>query len=182
MKHRHPVAAAVLAAAIATLLAGCGTPEERAAKYIANAQALFDAKDYDKARIEAQNAAQINPKNADARFLLAKIAEEQKEYQQMFGHLTVVVDEAPTNVEARLKLATLYFLGQAWEQAREQVATLMEQAPNDARVRLLNARTLIQKGEQAAGIAEIDKALELDPDNVEGILLQSSGRSASCAW
>jgi tetratricopeptide (TPR) repeat protein len=174
VKHRCPVAAAVLAVAIATTLAGCGTPEERAAKYITNAQQLFDAKDYDKARIEAQNAAQINPKNADARFLLAKIAEEQKEYQQMFGHLTVVVDEAPTNVEARLKLATLYFLGQAWEQAREQVATLMEQAPNDARVRLLYARTLIQKGEQAQGIAEIDAALKLDPDNVEGILLQSS--------
>ena len=52
--------------------------------------------------------------------MLAEIAEEQKEYQQMFGHLMVVVDEDPGNVEARLKLGTLYFLGQAWDDAAKQ--------------------------------------------------------------
>lgn len=161
-------------AALAVTLAACGTPEERAAKYIATAQSLYDAGDYTKAKLEAQNAAQINPKNANARYLLAQIAEKQEEYQAMFGHLMVAVDEDPTLLEARLKLGTLYFLGQAWEEAAKQAAVLMEQAPNDARVRLLNARVLIQKGEQQAGIAEINEAIRLDPDNVEGILLQSS--------
>jgi tetratricopeptide (TPR) repeat protein len=161
-------------AALAATLVACGTPEERAAKYIATAQSLYDAGDYTKAKLEAQNAAQINPKDANARYLLAQIAEKQEEYQAMFGHLMVAVDEDPTLLEARLKLGTLYFLGQAWEEAAKQAAVLMEQAPNDARVRLLNARVLIQKGEQQAGIAEIDEAIRLDPDNVEGILLQSS--------
>jgi tetratricopeptide (TPR) repeat protein len=161
-------------AVLAATLAACGTPEERAAKYIATAQSLYDKGEYDKARLEAQNAAQINPKNARARYLLAQVAEKQEQYQAMFGHLMVAVDEDPTLLEARLKLGTLYFLGQAWEEAGKQAAVLMEQAPNDARVRLLNARVLIQRGEQQAGIAEIDAAIGLDPDNIEAILLQSS--------
>lgn len=165
---------AIAVALLGAVLAACGTPEERAAKYVATAQARLDEGDLVKAKLEAQNAAQINPKNAQARFILARVAEEQKEYGQMFGHLLVAVDEDPTLLEARIKLGTLYFLGQAWEDAGKQTAVLMEQAPQDARVRLLNARVLIQKGEQAAGIAEIGEAIKLDPDNVEAILLQAS--------
>jgi tetratricopeptide (TPR) repeat protein len=165
---------AIAVALLGAVLAACGTPEERAAKYVATAQARLDEGDLVKAKLEAQNAAQINPKNAQARFILARVAEEQKEYGQMFGHLLVAVDEDPKLVEARIKLGTLYFLGQAWEDAGKQTAILMEQAPQDARVRLLNARVLIQKGEQAAGIAEIGEAIKLDPDNVEAILLQAS--------
>jgi tetratricopeptide (TPR) repeat protein len=165
---------AIAVTLLAAALAACGTPEERASKYVASAQALLDEGDFVKAKLEAQNAAQINPKDAQARFILARVAEEQKEYGQMFGHLMVAVDEDPTLLEARLKLGTLYFLGQAWEDAGKQAAVLMEQAPGDARVRLLNARVLIQKGEQAAGIAEIGEAIKLDPDNIEAILLQAS--------
>jgi Tfp pilus assembly protein PilF len=78
----------VLILATLLLLAGCGSPEKRAADYLVKAQEFYDAGDYVKARLEAQNAAQVEPKNAQARFLLAEIAEQQKEYQQMFGHLT----------------------------------------------------------------------------------------------
>ncbi|MEO7385393.1 MAG: tetratricopeptide repeat protein [Gammaproteobacteria bacterium] len=163
--------------AAAVLLTACGSPEKRAAGYIAKAQEFYDAKDYVKARLEAQNAAQVEPKNAKARYLLAEIAEQQKEYQQMFGHLMVVVDEDPKNVEARLKLGTLYFLGQSWDEAAKQSAELMKLAPNDARVHLLQARVLIQKEDRVGGMAEVDNALKLDPDNVDAILLKSAANA-----
>ena len=164
----------LIAVTAALVLAGCGSPEERAADYIERAQALFDEGDYLKARLEAQNAAQVEPKNARARYLLAQIAEENKEYQQMFGHLLVAVDGDPANVEARLKLATLYFLGQAWDEAATQTDELLKLAPDDARVRILHARVLIQRGERQAGLDEIQAALKLDPDNVDAILLQAA--------
>ena len=104
----------------ALLMTACGSPEKRAADYLVKAQALYDSGDYVNARLEAQNAAQVEPKNAKARYLLALVAEQNKEYQQMFGHLLVAVDGDPSNVEARLKLATLYFLGQSWEDAAKQ--------------------------------------------------------------
>jgi tetratricopeptide (TPR) repeat protein len=164
----------LLILSVALLLAACGSPEQRAAGYLEKAQKLYDDGDFVKARIEAQNAAQLEPKNAKARYILALIAEEEKQFQQMFGHLTVAVDSDPSNVEARLKLGTLYFLGQAWDDAAKQAEELMKLAPDDARVHLLNARILIQKQDQAGGLAEINNALELDPDYVDAILLRSA--------
>ncbi len=164
----------LLILSVALLLAACGSPEQRAAEYLDKAQKLYDEGDFKKARLEAQNAAQLEPKNAKARYLLALIAEEDKQYQQMFGHLTVAVDGDPSNVEARLKLGTLYFLGQSFDDATKQVDELMKLAPDDSRVHLLQARVLIQKGDQAAGLAEIATALKLDPDNVDAILLQAA--------
>jgi tetratricopeptide (TPR) repeat protein len=158
----------------AVLLAACGSPEKRAADYLVKAQQHYDAGDYVKARLEAQNAAQVEPKNAKARYLLAEIAEQEKQYQQMFGHLLVAVDGDPSNVEARLKLGTLYFLGQSWDEAAKQSDELLKLAPNDSRVHLLHARVLIQQGKRDEGLAEIDTALKLDPDNVDGILLKSA--------
>ncbi len=156
------------------LLAGCGSPAERAAKYLERAQAYFDQEDYVKARIEAQNAAQVEPKNAAARYLLALIAEKDGDFRQMFGHLLVAVDADPGNVDARLKLGTLYFLGQAWDKAAAEVDALVELAGSDPRVRLLRARVLIQQGENEAGLAEIRAAIDSDPDNIDAILLSAA--------
>ncbi|MDP6673847.1 MAG: hypothetical protein QGH93_03205, partial [Gammaproteobacteria bacterium] len=55
-------------------LSGCGSPEQRAAEYLATAQELFADGDYLGAKLEAQNAAQIEPKNAGTSYLLALIA------------------------------------------------------------------------------------------------------------
>lgn len=106
--------------------------------------------------------------------MLAQIAEQKKEFAQMFGHLLVVVAEEPANVEARLKLGTLLFLGQSWEEAGKQATALLKLAPGDARAHLLQARVLIQKGERVPGLAEVATAVKLDDQNVEAILLQSA--------
>lgn len=164
----------LLISTLALALGACGSPEKRAADYVAKAQQFYDAGDYVKARLEAQNAAQVEPKNGKARYLLAEIAEQEKNYQQMFGHLLVAVDSDPGNVEARLKLGTLYFLGQSWDEAAKQATELLKLAPNDARVHLLEARVLVQKGDRAKGMAEVDTALKLDPDNIDGILLRAA--------
>lgn len=159
------------------LLAACASPEERAAEYLVKAQAFYDEGELVKAKIEAQNAAQVEPKNSKARYLLALIAEKDEKYQEMFGHLMVAVDGDPNNVEARIKLGTLYFLGQAWDEAAEQAAELLKMAPNDARVHLLQARVLVQKGDREAGIAEINKSLEIDPDYPDAIILKAAADS-----
>ncbi|MFZ1624728.1 MAG: tetratricopeptide repeat protein [Gammaproteobacteria bacterium] len=167
-----------LAGLVAVLmLIACASPEERAAQYLVKAQAFYDEGEYVKAKLEAQNAAQVEPKNSKARYLLALVAEKEEKYQEMFGHLMVAVDGDPTNVEARIKLGTLYFLGQAWDEAAKQSTELMKMAPNDARVHLLEARVLVQKGDREAGIAEINKSLALDPDYTDAIILKAAADS-----
>ncbi len=164
----------LLIVAAALLLAACGSPEQRAADYVAKAQTLYDAGDYVKARLQAQNAMQVEPKNAKARYLLALVAEQDGDYQKMFGHLLAVVASDPNNVEARVKLGTLYLLSQSWDEAEKQADELLKLAPNDARTHLLHARVLIQRGARVLGLAEVATALKLDPDNVDGILVQAA--------
>ncbi|HEU0117616.1 MAG TPA: tetratricopeptide repeat protein, partial [Alphaproteobacteria bacterium] len=44
------------------ILAGCGgTPEQKEARYLKHGNELFDAGDYEKARVEYRNAARAKP-------------------------------------------------------------------------------------------------------------------------
>jgi tetratricopeptide (TPR) repeat protein len=168
----------VIALAAVILAAACAPPEERVASYIAEAQRYFDEGDYQKARLEARNAVQLDPKNANARYVLALLAEQDADIPAMFNHLAMAIDSDPAHVEARLKLGSLYFLGQSWEQVDEQLDVLLELAPEDARVRLLLGRMLLQKDERAEGMAEIERALERDPNYTDAILMKAIAQSA----
>jgi len=101
----------VLACVLTAMLAACGSPEERASAYMTKAQELYDSGDYVKAKLEAQNAVQITPKDAEAHYLLALIAEKQEEFRTMIQRLQMAVDADPNLVPARVKLGTLYFFG-----------------------------------------------------------------------
>ncbi len=167
------LSAFVLGAALMGL-AACTPPEERAANYMKKAQELYAAGDLVKAKLEAQNAVQIAPKDAQAHFLLAEIAEKQQEFRPMIQQLLMAVDSDPKLVPARVKLGTLYFFGQAYEQAAEQAKAATELAADDPTVRVLNARLLFQDRKIDEGKREIDAALARDPDLVDAILLRAA--------
>lgn len=168
---------AVLACVLAAVLTACGSPEERASAYMKKAHELYDSGDYVKAKLEAQNAVQITPKDADAHFLLALVAEKQEEFRAMIQRLQMAVDADPNLVPARVKLGSLYFFGQAYEQAEEEAKAATALAPDDPEVRVLNARLLLQKKEKDAAIKELDAALARNPDLVDAILLRAAAEA-----
>jgi len=160
--------------AVVLAVAACSTPEERVQQYLATGHAYLDAGDIVKAEIEAKNAAQIAPKNPQARYLLALIAELQNDPGAMIGNLIIAIDEDPGFIDARLKLGGLFFLGQLYDDAAEQVEALLKLAPDSADVHVLNAQILFQQGDRAASWAEIDRALVLDPLHVSGIMIKAA--------
>ena len=83
-------------------LVACGGSEERQAKYYERAQSAFDAGEFDKARIDAQNVLQINPKHAQARYLMALLSERKQDWKGMYGNLAAAVDADPAMVPARM--------------------------------------------------------------------------------
>jgi tetratricopeptide (TPR) repeat protein len=152
----------------------CAPPEQRAAEHLDKAQRLFESGDIVKAELEAKNAAQIEPKNAEARYLLAVIAEQNQRFREMVGNLQVAVDADPSMVQARVKLGTIYFFGRAYDQAAEQAAAAMAIAPDNANVRVLNARVKFEQEDRRAALAEVDEALSLAPLNLDAIALKAS--------
>jgi tetratricopeptide (TPR) repeat protein len=158
---------------LCTLLTACGSPEERAAQYLEKAEALYEQEDYVTARIEAMNAAQIEPRNAEVRFLLAKIEEHEQEFRKAIGHLQVAIDADPTHLESRIKLGNYFILGKAYEPAAEQANAAIELAPDDARVMMLQARVHFLNDEHDLAMKQIDAALTKDPKLVEAIMFKA---------
>lgn len=156
---------------IIILITGCESPGERAANHLEQAQAAYDNGDYVKAELNARNAAQIEPKNAEARYLLALTAEQLEKRGDVVGNLSIVVDEDPNHVDARIRLGTIYFFSGLHELATEQVEALMELAPDNLDARVLRVRMLVQQGNREAAIEEIEAILEVDPAFLDAIQL-----------
>ncbi len=161
----------LLAVAVLGLLTACSSSEEKAAAYVAKAQKLYDAGEYEQASLEARNAAQVAPKNAKARYLMALLAEQKEDYRGMFNHLLVAIAEDPANIEARLKVGKVFVAMGDWASAAEQSDALLKLAPEDARVVLLQAGVDLQNGNLKAGRAGLEKAMLIDPDNSDPVLI-----------
>ncbi|MCC5794929.1 MAG: tetratricopeptide repeat protein [Chromatiales bacterium] len=166
-------------AAIVAVLAACTPAEERAANYLTRAQTLFEEGNLTRAKLEARNAAQIEPRNAEARFLLAQIAEREQEVRPMIQNLMIAVDADPNHVQARLKLGNLMFFGQAYDQSFEQLQALLELDPGNAEVVILEGRHKAQQGDFAAALERFERATQIDPGNSEAIILRAASYAES---
>ena len=155
-------------------IAGCEPPEERVAKYVASAEQYFEEENVVKAELEAKNALQIEPKNADARFMLARISGAKREFNAMALNLRIAIESRPDFVEARAKLGTLYTQVGALELAEEQLVELEKLAPEDPETNMLRARLLANKGELEQAAAELKAAISKVPDNVVAMGLLAS--------
>ena len=158
---------------IFTALCACGSAEDRTEAYMTRAQALFESGDYTNARLEARNAAQIAPKNAEIRYLLALIAEQDQQFRMMVGNLRMTVDLDPQHVEARVRLGNLYYLAKAFGRATNEADAAMQIAPQDANVRALHAKVLAEQGYIAAALDEIDVALSIDANNLDVVMVKT---------
>lgn len=161
------------ALAAALLLAACTPPEERAVEFLAEARRLYDAGDLEGAMLEAKNAVQIEPKNAEARFLMAQILEQEGNLREVVSNLLIVVDTDPRHLDAQLKLGTLYFYGAEYAQAGQYAAAAAAIAPEDPRVRLLQARLHFQAERTAEGMALVDAVLAGEPGNQDALVMKA---------
>ena len=151
------------------LLAACSSPEDKVAGHLAKAEAYLAAEDWKKAAVEAKNAVQIQPKNAQAHFILAKLAWREAKFPEAFSQLTMAVEADPTLIEARLRLGDLYFASRDVDAAAAQAEAARQLDPDRADVHLLSAKVLFLKNDLAGAAAEIDAALAINPAYVDAI-------------
>ena len=168
---------------------GCSSAEERADKYLSRAEASFEAGDMVKAELDAKNTLQIQPRNADARFLLARIAEtkvlsDPEAWRAMMGNLQRVVEVQPDHIEARTKLIQLYlrFLGsaekeQVLERLRDELDTALSYAPDNDRVQTLvpivGYHEAVHAGDDSARDQAMSRAQELFDQDPANLLITS---------
>jgi tetratricopeptide (TPR) repeat protein len=155
--------------ALIVLLAACASPEEQAAAYLEEAQALYDAGDLVQAQLELRNALQIEPRNARARYLFALINEREEDFGKAIGNLIMAIEADPELLPARVKLGNYFAVGQQVEEALEQSEAAMRLDSNDVSVRVLNARVLYLDGRAAQALEQARFAVGLDPSSREAV-------------
>ena len=123
--------AALAAAACLVVLAGCSSPEDKVAGFQKRGASLLEKGDVVKARLEFQNALQINPNAVPALMGMVDIAERNREWARAYGLLNKVVDLDPKHLQARVKLGKLLLAsGQLDKALQSSDAALALQADN----------------------------------------------------
>jgi tetratricopeptide (TPR) repeat protein len=150
---------------------GCdwSSPEARKAKHRERAASYFEKGQYSEALIEYKNVAQISPNDADVHYRLALtylklggISNLQAAVPELIK--TLELDKA--NQDARVRLGELYLLGNEPGKARAQADLVLVSAPQNTEGLVLRGRSLVNEQRYQEGIAELKKAIELDPKNM----------------
>ncbi len=167
----------LLAAVCLSALAACSSPEQRVAKYTKSGQEFLEQDQIGKANIQFQNALKIDEEHVPALMGIAAVAEEQQNFQRMFGALQAVVRLDANNVEALVKLGKLYLVGSDEQQALENAEKALALAAEDPDALALKAAVLIKLEDNLQAVTLAKKALSLDPGNAEAATVLATERS-----
>ena len=154
------------AVAILLVLGGCDSPEERAQKHLERGQALIEAGDTVKARLEFRNALRLNGNLVGARYELARLAEEAGDLRQAFGLYRDVAEAEASNVPVRIKLAQFLLAANDLEEARTYTDAAYALAPEDPEVLATKAAVDYRVGNTALARDLARRALAIAPDLV----------------
>lgn len=164
----------LLAAVAFSTLVACDGAEGRKEKYLQQAEASFQAGDYEKARINFKNVLQIDPKDIKGREGIARTLEKLQDWRGAVAQYRGIVEDDPANVHAKVKLGQLYLLAKASDLAltlAEEV--LATQATHDGAL-ALKAGAQVQMGKLEEALINAEQAFKLNKSSIDNIVLLAS--------
>src|SRR5215467_16298600 len=176
MSIRPSTSLRILCALVTLVCLGCdwSSPEAKKARHRERATSYFEKGQYHEALIEYKNVAQLDPKDAEVYYRLGltylKLG-SLTNLQQAFAELSRTVELDKTNRDAQLKLGELYLLGNEPTKAREQADIVLVSTPQSAEGLILKGRSLLKEKRYQEAVAELKKAIELEPKNM-GIYIE----------
>ena len=153
------------------LLVGCSSPEDKAERFFEKAEALRTEGRVQEAKIEYRNALSNNNFHIGALMGLARIQEQEQNWQGLYKTLNAVLDIDEKHVDARMTLTELMLAGGELDGAMESTSMLLELSPDNADVMTLRAATLMKLDDREGAIRVANKALELDPAHIDAMIL-----------
>jgi tetratricopeptide (TPR) repeat protein len=159
---------------VGAALCGCGSAYQRETDYIQHGRHYFAAGDYQKARVEFSNAAQIDPKNHEVHFLLGEVAEKLGDVRGAAGQYQAAVQEDPKDSAARAALGRLYLLAGLPDKAMELAAPGLAADPKDAELLTVRGAARAQLGDAAQALKDAQRAVTLAPRDPYAVALLAS--------
>jgi len=152
---------ALIAVVVAlTLVAACGGPEEKKAKFFNRAQELLDKGEIVQARLEVKNALQIDPRYAEGYSLLGAIELREGNFKGAFGAFGTAVELKPELLPAQVELGKLLLMSGAPDQAMEKADFVLGQEPANSEALMLRGSVLLVKTDFEAAIKIFEGLLQ----------------------
>jgi predicted Zn-dependent protease len=155
------------------VVAGCSDPQARKAEHVKEGWTYFNGANFAKARVEFQNALQIDPDDAAARYGLGQTFERLGDVRSAFGQYNAAADD-PKHAEARVALARLLLLSGDMDGARQRVDEALALAPKDAAALAVRAGLEAAAGDREAAEATAQAALATNPGESGAVSLLAS--------
>jgi tetratricopeptide (TPR) repeat protein len=153
----------------ALALSACGGAQARKARHIEKGQTFLTAGNFDKARIEFQNALQIAPTDPQARFEMGVVDEKLGKVREAAQFYQSTLDVSPDHLGATANLARLYVFSGVPDRAMELIKPALVKHPDDSELLTLRAAVRVQQKDLAGGQEDAERAVQLDPKNQDAV-------------
>ena len=161
-----------LAVSLILILAGCGA--EHPQEYLEEGKALFIKGDLESARVQFQNALQLDPKFADAYYRIALIDEQKHNWQGMMANLFEAVANDPRHLDGQNKLGQIYLSAGQPDKAAEQVKLVLQVNPGNPNALLLDSSIQFRKGNYFEAMQGVERVLAKQPYLADAVGLQAN--------
>ncbi len=162
-------------AAVALLLllavVGCGSPEAKKAKYLAQAQDYIHDGNLPKARVALRNVLKIDPKDPEAYFVFAEVEEKEKNWKTAFANYQRTVELKPDHERALLKLAKFYLEGRAVDKVLEMTEKVLAKVPGQVEAEALNIAVQAVKGDMSGATLAAEALGAKHPTNPDAVTI-----------
>jgi tetratricopeptide (TPR) repeat protein len=174
--HRRYAVAFLTALLIVTLaLSGCSNTEVAKAEHVKRGESFLKDKKFQEATIEFRNAIQLDERFASAHWGLARAYEGLQRWGEMVEELRKTVELDANNLDARVKLGNFYLAPQ--KRSPEMIAEadrlakeVLQKDPNHIEGHILMATVLFAQGKNDESLAELKRAIAINPQRVESVL------------
>lgn len=174
---RRFVGTAVGGVIMASLLAGCSSPEQKAQDLYDKGMALIAKNDDLNARVALLTSAKYKSDRIEVWKALAGIDERTKS-SSLFVDLRRIVELDSNDLDARLKLARIMVAGGAAEPAIKILDAANEGEKPNAALHAVRALALFRTNDPAGAVREAQRAYDIDPTNIDALTLLASKKFA----
>jgi len=148
--------------------------EEKRDKFLASGQAFYQQEDYVRARLQFQNALQIDPKCATAYLWKAKTELKLQNPRGAYGALNEAVELNPNLTEAQILLGDLFLRAKQLDKAKEKVELALKQEPASTDALLLSASLAVAQSQPQKALEVLAAVRRMDPGKISAYLLEAS--------